>query len=160
MRLFNKLFSVIAVFIFFISLAGIVLADSSGIVFNWQPFFVNDYLKLDHHPRNVLPKNSFVPEELEQQYDDIEELLHNDWKAIINSHDVMTKKSALIKIKITFSPYNSFMLPVDNNYSRDKDGKLTQATKTLPSFFRNPSQDTAEETLKLIEPQVNFGFEF
>jgi hypothetical protein len=30
----------------------------------------------------------------------------------------------------------------------------------LPSFFQSPSSEKALETLKLIEPQVNVGFEF
>lgn len=160
MRLFNKLFSTITVLILFISLADIVLADSTGLVFNWQPFIVHDYLKLGHHSGNIFPKNSFVYEEQERQFDDSEELLHSNLKTINNSPDVRTKKSSLFKIMVTLSPGNSFMLPGDEMYSRGKDGKLSQAAKTLPSFFQNPSQDTVVETLKLIEPQVNLGFEF
>ena len=157
MRLFNKLFSVIAVFI---SLAGIAFADSAGIVFDWQPFIVNDYLKLNHPSENILPKKLFVPEEILGKFDDLDELLHSDLKTINNSPDVTTKKSALSKIKVTFSPGTSFMLPPDEIYSRDKDGKLSRAASILPSLLRSPSQETAVETLKLIEPQVNLGFEF
>ena len=157
MRLFNKLLSVMAVSIY---LAGIALADSAGIVFDWQPFIVNDYMELNQPSKNIVTKNLFTSEKIWEQYDDIEELLHTDLKMMDNAPKVTTKKSALSKIKITVSPVNYFMMPGDENYSSGKDGKISQAARTLPSFFRNPSQGTAVETLKLIEPQVNFGFEF
>ena len=161
MRLFNKFFSVIAVFGFFISVEGIVFADSNGIMFNWQPFIVNDYQGLNHPLKNILPKNYlFASEEMWGQYGDGEELLHIDLKMINNSNKEATKNSTLSRIKITFSQVNSFMLPGDEIYSRGKDGKLSAATRILPSLLRNPSQEMTLETLKLIEPQVNFGFEF
>jgi len=157
MRLVNKLFSVIAIFI---SWAGIALADSNGIVFNWQPFVVKDYVELSQPLKNILPKNLFAPEEKWGQIADIEEFLHSDLMMINNSQKATTKKSALSKIKISVSQVNSFMLPSDENYSSGKDPNLSQAVRTLPSLLRNPSQETTLETLKLIEPRVNLGFEF
>jgi len=157
MRLINELLCVIAIFI---SWASIVLADSNGIVINWQPFIVKDSLELSQPLKNTLPKNLFAPEEKWRQFDDIEEFLHSDLTMINNSQKVTTKKSALSKIKISVSQVNSFMMPSDEIYSSGKDGKLSQAARTLPSLLRNPSQETTLETLKLIEPQVNFGFEF
>jgi hypothetical protein len=157
MGLFNKLFSVIAVFI---SLPGFALADSTGITFNWQPFVVNDYLKLNSSSGNDLLKNTFLYEKIRGRYEDKRELWAIDLTPINNSPAVNVKKSILDNIKITFSPVDSFMMPGDEMYSRGKDGKLSRITKTLPSFFQNPSQGTTVEMLKLIEPQVNFGFEF
>jgi len=157
MQLFNKLFNAI---VFFILLADVAFADSAGIVFDWPPFIVHDYLKLHHPSEDFLPKRLFVPEELLGKSDDLNELLHNDLKTIDNYPGVTTRKSAFGKITITFSPGTSFMLPPDEIYSRDKDGKLSRAASILPSLLRNPSQETAVETLKLIEPKVNLGFEF
>ena len=159
MRLFNKIFNVIAVFI---SLAGIAFAESTGMVFDWEPFIVHDYLELNHPSENVLPKKLRLPKEILRKFDDIyiKELLRSDLKTINNPPDVTTKKSALIKIKVTFSPANSFMLPYDEIYSRGNNGNLSRAAGILPSLLRDPIQETAVETLKLIEPHVNLGFEF
>jgi hypothetical protein len=156
-RLFNKLVGLFAVFI---SLAGIALADSTGIVFNWHPFIVNNYLEFNHSLKNILPKNLSTSKEIWRQFDDTDELLYSDWKTIDIVPDVTAKKSALNNIKVTFSPVNSFMLPGDEIYSKTKEGKLSQASRSLPSLLRNPSQEMAVETLKLFEPQVNLGFEF
>jgi hypothetical protein len=157
MRFFNKLFSVIVIFI---SLSGIAFADSTGIVFDWQPFIVYDYLKLNHPMENILPKKLLVSEIILGKFNNVEELLPSDLKTINNSSDVTAKKSAFDKIKVTFSAGNSFMLPPDEIYLRGKEGKLSRAASILPSLLRDPSQETAVETLKLIEPQVNLGFEF
>ncbi|MGV8059558.1 MAG: hypothetical protein AB2L12_16285 [Smithellaceae bacterium] len=157
MRSVNKLLTVTAVFI---SLTGMAFADSTGIVFDWQPFVINNYLDLNYSRKNTLPKDLFTSGEIWKQFYNVEELLNGDLKTINNSFDVTAKKSPTSKIKITFSSVNSFMVPGDEMYSRGKDGKLIQATRILPSLVRNPSQETAVETLKLIEPQINFGFEF
>ena len=156
MRLVKKLLIVIAIFI---SWTGIVLADSNGIVINWQPFIVKEYLELNQPMKNILPKNLFAIEEKWGQFADIEEFLHSDLM-INNSPKATTKKSALSKIKLSVSQYNSFMMPGDENYVSGKDGMLSQAARILPSLFRNPSQEMTLETIKLIEPQVNLGFEF
>jgi hypothetical protein len=160
MRLINKFIILITVVISIISLAFDVYSDSNDLVFEWQPFIVNDDLELNRPAKNVLPKNLFVFEKILGQSDYIEDLLHTDLMIKNDSLKENTKKSAFSKIKVTVSSGNSFMMPGDENYSRSGDGKLSQVTKTLPSFFQNPSQEKALETLKLIEPQVNFGFEF
>jgi hypothetical protein len=157
MRLVNKLFSVIGIFV---SCAGIAFADSNGTVFNWQPFVVKDYLELNQPLKNTLPKNLFASEEKWGQFADIEEFLHSDLMMIDDSPKAATKKSAFSKIKISVSQVNSFMMPGDENYSTGKDRNLSQAARILPSLLRSPSQEMTLETLKLIEPRVNFGIEF
>lgn len=155
MQLLFKLLNIIAVFIF---LTGFAFADSTGIVFDWQPFVVNDSLRLDHPSGNIIPKKPLFPKEVPGKFNTTEEFLHSDLKTINNSSDSTAKKSALRKIKVTFS--TGFMLPGDEIHLRDKDEKLSRTANILSSILRNPSQETAVETLKLIEPQVNFGFEF
>lgn len=157
MRSFNKLFNVIA---FFICMTGISFAESTGIVFDWEPFIVNDYLQLSNHSKKIPPKKIIIPKEILGKANNIEELLHVDLKTINNSPGVTTKKSAPIEIKVMFSFGNSFLLPYDEISSRGKDGKLSRATNILPSLVRDPSKDAAVETIKLIEPQFNLGFEF
>jgi hypothetical protein len=157
MRLVNKWLIVITIFV---SWTGIVLADSNGIIINWRPFIVKDYLELNQPMKNILPKNLFAIEEKWRQFDDIEEFLHSDLLMINNSPKATAKKSMLSKIKISVSQVNSFMLPGNENISSGKDGVLSQTARMLPSLFQNPSKEMTLETLKLIEPQVNLGFEF
>lgn len=157
MRLVTKLLSVITVIL---SLTGITPADAGGIVFDWQPFIVNENLKLGQPRNDFLPKDLFIYGAMLVEISDINGLLQNDRKTATDSPDGTTKKSALGKIKVTFSPGNSFMLPNDEIYLRSKEGKFTQASRTISSFLRTPSQDSAVETFKLFEPQVNLGFEF
>ncbi len=157
MRLFNKSIIVFAVFI---SLPGIAFADYPGLVFDWQPFVVKNHLEFNQPWNNISPENLYSYKEIWGQFDDIAELLHGDARTINDSSEVNTKRSVLSNIKVTFSPVNTFMLPGDEMSSRSKDGKLSTATRTLPSLLRNPSQEMTLETLKLIEPQINLGFEF
>ncbi|PKN67713.1 MAG: hypothetical protein CVU54_16120 [Deltaproteobacteria bacterium HGW-Deltaproteobacteria-12] len=157
MRLVTKFLSVITVFL---SLTGIARTDAGGILFDWQPFVVNDNLKLGQPRNDFLPKDLFVSEAMLAEINGINGLLQNNGKTATDSPDGTTKKSALSKIKVTFSPGNSFMLPNDEIYLRGKEGKFTQASRTISSFLRTPSQDMAVETFKLFEPQINLGFEF
>ena len=157
MRLATKLLSVITVFL---SLTGIALADAGGILFEWQPFLVSDNLKLGQPLNDFLPKDLFIYEAMYVKINEIDELWQNDKKTATDSPDGTTKKSVLSKVRVTFSPGNSFMLPNDEIYLRGKEGKLTKASRTISSFLRTPSQDMAVETFKLFEPQVNLGFEF
>lgn len=158
MRSFNMLFSIIGIFL---SMTGATaFADSSSIVFDWEPFVINDYLQKDHPAIKIPPKKSLVPKEILRKTDDMEELLLSDFRTTNNSSMKTAKQSVLDKIKITFSSVNSFMLPYDEIYPKDKEGKFSRATHALPSLVRSPSQDTAVETLKLMEPQINLGIEF
>jgi len=157
MRLFIKLFNVIIVLI---CLTGNSFADSDGIIFNWEPFIADDYLQLNHPSKKILPPQILVPKEIFRKSDDGEKLLISDLKTVKYSSSETTKDSVLDKIKITFSSVNSFMLPYDEIYRKDNGGKIPRAARTLPSLMRSPSQESAVETLKLIEPQINLGIEF
>lgn len=157
MRLFVKLLNVIIVLIFF---TGSSLADSDGIVFDWELFVADDYLQLSYPAEKLIPKKTLVPKEIFRKTDDVKKLLTSDSKTSKDASSEKTKDSVLDKIKITFSSVNSFMLPYDEIYRKDNGGKIPRAARTLPSLMRSPSQESAVETLKLIEPQINLGFEF
>ena len=157
MRLFIKVFNVIIVLI---CLTGSSFADSDGIIFDWEPFVADDYLQLRSPVKKIILKKTLVPKEIFRKTDDIEKLLISDSTTTKDISSETTKDSVLDKIKITFSSVDSFMLPYDEIYRKDNGGKLPRAARTLPSLIRSPSQESAVETLKLIEPQINLGFEF
>ncbi|MEN6332040.1 MAG: hypothetical protein ABFD57_08640 [Smithella sp.] len=157
MRLFIKLFNVIIVLI---CLTGNSFADSDGIIFNWEPFIADDYLQLSHPSKKIIPPKILIPKEIFRKTNDAEKMLISDSKAVKDSFSEMTKDSVIDRIKITFSSVNSFMLPYDEIYQKDNGGKIPRAARTLPSLMRSPSQESAVETIKLIEPQINLGIEF
>lgn len=157
MKLFVKLFSALAAVIF---LAGAVFAENSGMVFDWTPFVVDDYLKQNGKPQKKLLPKVFLPIEIPDLSGFVEEPLTSDLKTLNDSPKVSDQKSVSSRIEITFSQVHSFMLPMDEIYYRDKEGKFSQATRLLPSLLKDPSQNKALETLKLIEPQLNLRFEF
>ncbi len=157
MRLFIKVFNVILVLI---CLTGSSFADSDGIIFDWERFVADDYLQLRSPVKKIILKKTLVPKEIFRKTDDIEKLLISGSTTTKDISSETTKDSVLDKIKITFSSVDSFMLPYDEIYRKDNGGKLPRAARTLPSLIRSPSQESAVETLKLIEPQINLGFEF
>jgi len=157
MQLFIRLSGVFTVFIFF---SGVVFADPPRIAFDWEPFTVNDYFKLNHENKTILPKKIFYSKEMWGQFDGIEELRDIDLRSTNNYNKQIVRKSTLSKIKITISQVNSFMLSDDEIYSKEKNGSFSRVNKILPSLLQNPSSEMALETLKLIQPQINLGFEF
>jgi hypothetical protein len=158
MRCRNKLLGIIAIFIL-TSLTAAVPVDAAGLAFNWQPFIARNDLERDHLSGDILPKKAVVSREMLGQ-SNIEYLLRDDLEIKNNFPPGKTKKSALSKIRVTISSVNSFLIQDDETCCRGKDEKLSQIVKTLPSLLQNPSSGKALETLKLIEPQVNVGFEF
>jgi len=157
MRSFIKLFN--AGLVFF-CLSGNLFADSDGIIFDWEPFAADEYLQLSHPVKKNIPKKVLMPKEIFRKTDDVEKLMIIDSQTVKDSSGEAIADSLLGKIKISFSSVNSFMLPYDEDYRKDNEGKLSRAARTLPSLIRSPSQESAVETLKLIEPQINLGFEF
>ncbi|MEN6621942.1 MAG: hypothetical protein ABFD50_10370 [Smithella sp.] len=157
MQFFNKLRLLIIVF--FISFSGISFTYADGIVFDWQPFKANDFQDLNHS-KKILSSNSLIIREISRKINNYNEFLPNNSELKNNYPETLSGKSALSKIKVSFSTVSSFMLPYDEIHARGYEEKISRAASALPSFLRNPSQEMAIETLKLIEPQVNLGFEF
>lgn len=147
------------IFYFIILFTEIAFADPNGIVFDWQPFVVKHF-RNEKHNGFTLPKNSKVYQEISGNLNYSDEFLPNNLSLINSPPGSAAEKSVLSRIKVSFSTTSSFMLPYDEINSRSHEGKFSRATSILPSLIRNPTQETAIETLKLIEPQLNLGFEF
>jgi len=141
-------------------LSGNLFADSEGVIFDWEPFAADEYLQLSHPVKKNIPQKVLMPKEIFRKTDDVEKLMIIDSQTVKDSSGEAIAGSLPGKIKISFSSVNSFMLPYDEVYRKDNEGKLSRAARTLPSLIRSPSQESAAETLKLIEPQINLGFEF
>ena len=154
----NKLLGLTAIFILvFLTVAAPV--KSAGLAYNWQLFVADKDLELIDLASGILPKKAPISKELLGQ-SDIEYLLYGNWEIKNYITTTKAKKSAFSKIKVTISSINSFLIQDDETYHRGKDEKISQLVRTLPSLLQSPSPDKALETLKLIEPRVNVGFEF
>jgi hypothetical protein len=158
MLLLKKLFIIISI-LMFNCWATVVPVYSAGIVFNWQPFVVNVNLKSDRFSPNTFLKKLSISREILGHFDEDYYLLRDE---TVNNESSKTaaQKSTLSKIKVSVSQVNSFMISPDETSSRSKDVNISEIARTVPSLFKNPSQETAVQTLKLIQPQVNLGFEF
>lgn len=157
MHFFYKLTLLIIAFI--ISLSGISFAYADGIMCDWQPFKANDFRDINHS-KKILSKNSFILSGISKKNNNIDDFLPNNFNLINNFPETKAGKSTLSKIKVSFSTVSSFMLPYDEIHARGYEGRFSRAAGALPSLLLSPSQEMAIETLKLIEPQVNLGFEF
>jgi hypothetical protein len=158
MRIFCPLF--ILLFAVFIGAQGIALAESAGWAVDWKPFVALEYLKSPGASLTIMPRNLFLYREIWEQADELEELPGRESAPTGDPAAAKTKKTVLDRIKITVSPHSSFLLPYDEVYGGSGQNRLFQASRIIPSLLRNPSTETAVETIRLIEPQINFGFEF
>lgn len=159
MLLFNKLFIIITILILNFW-ATVVPVDSAGIVFDWQPFTAEIKEEKARFSPDIILKKSPISKEIRDQFNDVYYLLPDDSVVDNGSSKRSAQKSALDRIKVSFTQVNSFMLSPDETSLPGKETKLSDITRTASSFFKNPSQETAVQTLKLIQPQVNLGFDF
>lgn len=157
MPLLNKLFLII---IFIVFSPGAIAVGASGLVFDWLPFTTKDYFYISQQEKSDMSGNIYSSRQLWQQYAEGEELKTIDSSLNSEQNKQKIEKSMFSRIKITVSQINSFMLSEDERYSQRKNGNLLQAAGILPSLLKNPSSETALETLKLLQPQINLGFEF
>ena len=157
------MFTKLLILIFIVLLGGlatVVPVDSAGIIFDWQPFTVKVNPERDIFYPDIFLNKSSISREMLGHFDDVYYLLHDNLTVNYEFPKSAAQKKALDKIKINISQVSSFMLSPERTSSRNKDVSLTDITRTVPSFFMNPSTETAVQTLKLFEPQVNLGFEF
>jgi hypothetical protein len=159
MLLMQKLFIMFAILIFNCWVT-VVPVGSAGIVFDWQPFVVNANLVSDGLSPDIFLNKLSVSREMLDHFDDVYYLLRDDTTVDNESSKAAVQKSTRSRIKVGVSQVNSFMLSSDEKGPPGKDGKPSETTNTVTSFFKNPSQETAVQTIKLIQPQLNLGFEF
>lgn len=137
----------------FLLWASVISAHSSGLVCNWKPFFVDQGLLLSTYADKFLPEK--IPS-LKKEAIHLDNLEYPKPDEPANAN----KKNALGGFKVSLSGVNSFMMTSGDVGSITKAPAMSRLAKTLPAFFQNPSADRALQTSKLIELQVNFGFEF
>jgi len=136
-------------------------ANAAGFIFNWQPFIVDADLALKSPSKGNLIKNSYVG--------DISVLISEDFRDIsplsADQNSISTpksvKKSVLGNIGISFSQANTFMTNSHEMHTYSDDEQISKFIDSVTSLIYDNSKNKSLETIgKIIEPQINFYFEF
>jgi hypothetical protein len=155
-------FRIIIIIIF--SLTAVASANAAGFIFNWQPFVANADLALkspSKPSKEVLIKDSAVADisiPISKESRDIFSLTPDQ-----NNYSTpkAEKKTAPSNIKITLSPASKFMTGRDEMYTNSDDEQASRIIKATISLIYGDSKIKSLETIgKIIEPQINFYFEF
>jgi hypothetical protein len=139
----------------------VATANAAGFIFNWQPFVANADLALKSPGKEVFINNLSVADiNLPTRYDsrDIFSLTPDQ-----NNYSTpkAEKNSALGNIKITFSPESTFMATRKATYANSDDEQISKFINAMTSLIYDDSKIKSLETMgKIIEPQINFYFEF
>lgn len=136
-------------------------ANAAGFIFNWQPFVVDAELALINPRREVLMKDLSVADinmPIRDEFKDTFSLTPDQNNYLIPKAG---KKSAQGNIKILLSPASTFMTTRDQMYANSDDEQLSKMINALSSLIYSDSKIKSLETMgKIIEPQINFYFEF
>ena len=136
-------------------------ANSAGFFFNWEPFVVDVDLAPGNSNRDILIKDLSAT--------DINMPAHNDSRDIFlltpdHNNDLTTKtekKSAPANIKVILFPENTFITDRDKKYSNKDDEQLSKIINAMTSLIYGDSKIKSLETIgRIVEPQINFYFEF
>jgi hypothetical protein len=149
----------IIIIIFYLTIA--TPASAAGFVFNWEPFFVDVDLAIGNPSREVLIKDLSAT--------DINMLTLYDFRDVYsltpdqNKYSTMKTeiKSVPDNIKVILFPANTFITPRDKTYTNSDDEQVSRIINAMTSLIYGNSKIKSLETIgKIIEPQINFYFEF
>jgi hypothetical protein len=136
-------------------------ANAAGFIFNWQPFVVNADLASGRAGKETLIKDLSVADITMPTHDDSRDIFSSTPNQDNDSTPKAEKKSALGNIKITLSQASTFTMARDKTYTNSDDEQVSIIINAMKSLIYNDSKIKSLETIgKIIEPQVNFYFEF
>jgi hypothetical protein len=152
-------FRIIIIIIF--SLTAVASANAAGFIFNWQPFAANADLFLKNPSKKVLIKDSAVADINTPISEDFREIFYLSPDQNNYSIPKAEKKTAPGSIKIALSPVSKFMTGRDEIYTNSNDEQVSRIINATTSLIYGDSKIKSLETIgKIIEPQINFYFEF
>lgn len=134
-------------------------ANASGFIFNWQLFVVNPDLVLGSPTKEISIKNSNVVD-MNIPISDSKDLFSLFPDKNNDPIQKSEKKSVLSNIKITLSAENTFMITKDETYANSDDEKASKIVSAITSLIYGDSKKSWETMEKIVEPQINFYFEF
>ena len=142
-------------------LTSVAPANAAGFIFNWQPFVVNTDLASGIPSKEILIKDLSVADINMPTRDDSRDM----FSLTPDQNNYLTpkaeKKSAPGNIKIFLSPASTFMTTRNETYANSDDEQISKIINAMTSLIYDNSKIKSLETIgKIIEPQVNFYFEF
>lgn len=149
------------IIIFCIFQVFVTSAGAAGFVFSWQPFVADINLILDNQDKEILINNIYT--------DDISMAISEDFidmfSSSTNQDKIMVQKTGRKflpdNIKLTFYQTSVFMPDRLDKYTNSDDEQLSQVVNAMTSLIYGDSKIKSLETIgKIIEPQINFYFEF
>jgi hypothetical protein len=149
------------IIIFLSCLTIVAPANAAGFIFNWQPFVEDADLALGNPSKEILIKDLSVTDINMPTLDDSRNMffLTPDQNNYLKPK--AEKKSTPGNIKILLSPASTFMTTRDKMYANSDDAQVSKIINAMSSLIYGDSKFKSLETMgKIIEPQVNFYFEF
>jgi hypothetical protein len=142
-------------------LASVVSASAAGFIFSWQPFVADINLVLDTLDKKALLKKIYITDISTPISEDSRDML----PLSADQNNIPTpkpeKKFLPDNIKFTFYQTNAFLPDRYEKYTNSDDEQLSKITNAMTSLIYGDSKIKSLETIgKIIEPQVNFYFEF
>jgi hypothetical protein len=138
-----------------------VSANATGFVFRWEPLVIANDLALSNSPKKDFIKNSPILDlkiPISDDYLDTLALFANQEGA---STQKTGNKSIPKNIKINFSLAYSLMDKKSQIYPDSDDKQISNFINAITSLIYDDSKFKSLETIgKIIEPQINFYFEF
>ena len=157
----QKLIGFRIIIIIFFSLTAIASANAAGFIFNWQPFVTNTDLFLKSPSKKVLIKASAIADISKPISEDFRDTFSLSPDQNNYSTPKAEKKTAPSNIKIALSPASKFITGRDEMYTNSNDEQVSRIINAITSLIYGDSKIKSLETIgKIIEPQINFYFEF
>ena len=156
-----KKLTVLKVIIIISCLTSVAPANAAGFIFNWQPFVVNSDLASGSPSKEILIKDLSIADINMPTRDDSRDIFSLTPDQNNDSTPKAEKKSALGNIKITLSPASTFTMARAKTYTNSDDEQVSIIINAMKSLIYSDLKIKSLETMgKIIEPQVNFYFEF
>jgi hypothetical protein len=158
---YMKIIIVLKIIIIIACLTVVASASASGFIFNWEYFIVDKDLLLGNPGKKVYIDNSPIADLNVPIFDDSKDIFSLSADQNNVSTPKAEKKSVLENIKINLSPASMLMMNRHEIYSNSDDEQISKFIKSLTSLIYDDSKIKSLETMgKIIEPQINFYFEF
>ncbi|KQC08238.1 MAG: hypothetical protein APR62_05090 [Smithella sp. SDB] len=140
-----------------------ISANAAGFIFSWQPFRADINLVLDNSDKEILIKNIPVVDINSHISEDFRDM--DMFPAPVDRDKTLPQKSGKKflpdAIKFTFHQPGSFMPDRFEKYSNSDDEQLSKMINAMTSLIYSDLKIKSLETIGgIIEPQVNFYFEF
>jgi hypothetical protein len=136
-------------------------ANAAGFIFNWQPFVVNADLLLKSPSKEVSIKDLSATDisiPIRDNSRDIFSLTPDQNNYSMPKAEI---KSAPGNIKVILFPANTFITSRGKTYANSDDEQVSKIINAMTSLIYGDSKIKSLETIgKIIEPQINFYFEF